>query len=130
MPALRVVLVDDNPAILETLIEVLHRDFTIAGTFLTGAPFLAAIESLKADIVPLDISLGDMTGFCVAKRLKSLASPPTMIFLSVHETPDFVRAAFDLGALGYVFKSQITPDLIDVLISVSRGTPFTSLRSA
>ena len=66
----------------------------------------------------------------MAKRLKSLASLPKMIFLSVHETPDFVRAAFDLGALGYVFKSQITPDLIDALISVSRGMPFTSLRSA
>ena len=45
------------------MIEVLHRDFTIAGTFLTGASFLAAIESLKADIVLLDISLEDILAF-------------------------------------------------------------------
>jgi DNA-binding NarL/FixJ family response regulator len=129
VPALRVVLVDDNPAILETLVEMLHPDFTIAGTFSTGASFLAAVEGLNPDIILLDISLGDMTGFYVAKRLKNIASAAKLVFLSVHENPDFVRAAFDLGALGYVFKSQINPDLIDALAAVSRGTPFTSLRS-
>jgi DNA-binding NarL/FixJ family response regulator len=127
---LRVVLVDDNAAILETLAELLPRDFTIAGMFSTGASLLASVETLSPDIILLDISLGDMTGFDVAKRLKSIAPAVKVIFLSVHETPDFVRAAFDLGGFGYVFKSQITPDLIEALISVSRGMPFSSLRSA
>ncbi len=81
MPAPRVVLVDDNPAILEMLVEMLRQDFTIAGTFSTGASFPAAVESLSPDIILLDISLGDMTGFYVAKRVKSTVPGAKVIFL-------------------------------------------------
>lgn len=114
---------------LETLVEMLQRDFTVVGTFSTGALLLAEVASLNPDIILLDVSLGDMTGFYVAKRLKSIGSTAKIIFLSVHENPDFVRAAFDLGASGYVFKSQVSLDLIDAVETVSRGARFVPLRS-
>lgn len=129
MPSVRLVLVDDNPAMLETLGEMLQRNFTIAGMFSTGGSFLTAVETLSPDIVLLDISLGDMTGFYVAKRLQSMGCTAKIIFLSVHDNPDFVRAALDLGAFGYVFKSQISSDLMDALTAVSQGSRFTSHHS-
>ena len=130
MPAIRLVLVDDNPAMLETLVEMLQRDFTIAGTFSTGASLLADVASLSPDVILLDVSLGDMTGFYVAKRLRNIGCAAKIIFLSVHENPDFVRAAFDLGASGYVFKSQVSHDLMDAVQAVSRGSRFVPVRSA
>jgi DNA-binding NarL/FixJ family response regulator len=82
------------------------------------------VEKLIPDIILLDVSLGDMTGFSVAKRLKNMCGEAKIIFLSVHENSDFVRAAFDLGASGYVFKSQVSSDLKDALEAVSRGQRF------
>jgi DNA-binding NarL/FixJ family response regulator len=122
--ALRVVLVDDNPAMLDTLAEMLQRDFTIAGKFSSPAPMLAEIGRLNPDIILLDVSLGDMTGFYVAKTLKRMECAAKIIFVSVHENPDFVRAAFNLGAAGYVYKSQISSDLLDALDVVSHGGRF------
>ena len=45
-----------------------------------------------------------MTGFEVARRLKKSGCPAKIIFLTVHENIDFISAAFDLDAFGYVFK--------------------------
>jgi len=129
LSAIRLVLVDNNPAMLETLVEMLQRDFVIAGTFSSGASLLADVGSLNPDIILLDVSLGDMTGFYVAKRLRSIACAAKIIFLSVHDNPDFVRAAFDAGALGYVFKSQVSYDLMDAIEAVSQGTRFVPVRS-
>jgi DNA-binding NarL/FixJ family response regulator len=130
LPPLHLVLVDDNPGMLETLVEMLERDFTIAGKFSNGASLLADVGRLNPDIVLLDVSLGDMTGFYVAKRLKSMGSAAKIIFLSVHENPDFVHAAFNLGAWGYVFKSQVSSDLMNALEAVSHGARFVPVSSS
>jgi DNA-binding NarL/FixJ family response regulator len=53
-----------------------------------------------------------------------MGCPARIIFLSLHENADFVRAAFDLGAAGYVFKSQISSDLLNALDAVSHGGRF------
>ena len=130
MLGVRVVLADDNPAMLESLAEILQPDYTIAGKFSSGASLLADVGRLNPDIILLDISLGDMTGFYLIKRLKSMGCAAKIIFLSVHENPDFVRAAFDLGASGYVFKSQIGSDLLDAIDAVSRGERFVPATSS
>jgi DNA-binding NarL/FixJ family response regulator len=82
--------------------------------------------ALGPDLVILDISLGDLTGFEVAKRLKDIGCPAKIIFLSVHEDIDFVNAAFELGACGYVFKSRITADLTKAIDTVLNGGQFAS----
>jgi DNA-binding NarL/FixJ family response regulator len=128
--AVRLVLVDDNPAMLETLAEMVQRDFTIVGKFSSPVPMPAEIGGLNPDIILLDVSLGDMTGFYVAKTLKRMECAAKIIFVSVHENPDFVRAAFELGAAGYVYKSQISSDLLEALDAVSRGGRFVPCSSS
>jgi DNA-binding NarL/FixJ family response regulator len=122
----RLLLADDNPEILETLIDMLQQTFVVAGTFSNGLSVLQAAGTLNPDVIVLDISLGDMTGFEVAKRLRQAGSGAKIIFLTVHENIDFVRAAFDLDASGYVFKSRMSPDLIDAIHAVREGGRFSS----
>lgn len=111
----RLLCVDDSPDMLEILVDLLRLQFTIVGTLSSGASVLEEATTLKADIILLDVDLGDMNGFTVAKQLRSSGCPANIVFLSVHESIDFVRAAKDLGAAGYVFKSQITRDLVKTL---------------
>jgi DNA-binding NarL/FixJ family response regulator len=122
-------LADDNPALLETLIEMLAPSYRVAAALGNGASVLERVSALRPDLVILDISLGDLTGFEVARRLKEIACPAKIIFLSVHEDIDFVNAAFSLGACGYVFKSRITSDLTKAIDIVFNGGQFASIYS-
>jgi DNA-binding NarL/FixJ family response regulator len=128
--SIRLLLADDNPEILETLVDLLQPPFVIAGTLSNGASVLQQVESLRPDLIVLDISLGDMTGFEVARRLKKTGCSAKIVFLTVHENVDFVRAAFELDVSGYVFKSRISPDLIEAINTVCRGGRFSSADSS
>jgi DNA-binding NarL/FixJ family response regulator len=122
-------LADDNPALLETLIEMLEPSYRVAAALCNGASVLEKVSVLCPDLVILDISLGDLTGFEVARRLKDIGCSAKIIFLSVHEDIDFVNAAFELGACGYVFKSRITADLTKAIDIVFNGGQFASIYS-
>jgi DNA-binding NarL/FixJ family response regulator len=124
--AIRLLLADDNPEVLETLTDLLQPAYDIAGAFSDGTSLLQQIGAINPDLIILDISLGDMTGFEVARRLKMSGSPVKIIFLTVHENIDFIRAAFDLNASGYVFKSRIGSDLVDAINRACEGGHFSS----
>jgi DNA-binding NarL/FixJ family response regulator len=47
----------------------------------------------------------------------------------MHECTDFMKAAFDIGACGYVFKSRVTEDLTKAIDTVFRGRQFQSTLS-
>jgi CheY-like chemotaxis protein len=124
-PAL--LLVDDNPALLELLIEILQPSFRILGTLCHGAAVVEQAAILLPDLIILDISLGDLSGFEVARRLKKAGCPAKIIFLSLHQDMDFVGAAFGLGASGYVFKSRLSTDLENAIEVVLSGGHFSSI---
>jgi len=126
-PAL--LLADDNPAMLTTLVEMLRTGYRVVAALPNGTSVLNGVAILSPDIVILDISLGDLTGFEVAKRLRESCCAAKIIFLTVHEDIDFVSAAFDLGAAGYVFKSRVTEDLTKAIDIVFKGGRFTSITS-
>jgi DNA-binding NarL/FixJ family response regulator len=126
-PAL--LLADDNPALLTALVEMLQTRYRVAAALPNGTCVLDQIAVLCPDLVILDISLGDLTGFEVTRRLKNSGCSAKIIFLTVHEDIDFVTAAFDIGASGYVFKSRVTDDLTKAIDIVFSGGQFASSTS-
>ena len=129
-PSPALLLADDNPALLLFLVELLQTEYRVVAALPSGTAVLNHIASLHPDIIILDISLGDLSGFEVAKRLKDTGCAAKIIFLTVHEDIDFVTAAFDAGACGYVFKSRVIEDLVNAIDIVSNGGRFTSNDSA
>jgi DNA-binding NarL/FixJ family response regulator len=91
-----------------------------------GQSVLQQLATLDPDLVILDISLPDMTGFDVVRHLKRAGSTVKILFLTVHENIDLVRAAFDLNASGYVFKSRIASDLVKAIDTICDGGRFSS----
>lgn len=126
MRSIRLVLADDNPEVLETLADVLQPDYIVAGALPDGASVLKQVAVLKPDVIILDISLPDMTGFDVVRQLKKNGSSAKVIFLTVHENIDFVCAAFELDVAGYVFKSRIGSDLVEAINTISNGGRYSS----
>lgn len=125
-PIPTLLLADDNPALLATLVEMLQMDYRIVAALPNGASVLNHFSALCPDLIILDISLGDLTGFEVARRLRDSYPVAKIIFLTVHEDVDFVSAAFDIGASGYVFKSRVTEDLTTAIDVVFAGGRFAS----
>jgi DNA-binding NarL/FixJ family response regulator len=123
------VFVDDNPDFSKAILEMLRAKYEVAAAFSDGASALDEIAVLSPDIVILDISLRDLDGFEVARRLKRSNCPAKIIFLTIHECPHFMNVAFDIGASGYVFKSRVIPDLTKAIDTVFRGWRFQSTLS-
>jgi DNA-binding NarL/FixJ family response regulator len=121
MSAVRLLLIDTNLEILSMATRLLQRRFEIIGAFSDGASALKNVLALNPDVVLLDISLGDVNGFEIARRIKLLGCSAKTVFFSMHEHPDFIRAAIAIGAVGYVFKDRAGSDLLEAIERVSAG---------
>jgi DNA-binding NarL/FixJ family response regulator len=126
MRPIRLILADDNPEVLETLADMLQPTYAVVAALGDGSSVLQNVDTLAPDVIVLDISLPDMTGFDVVRQLKKNGSSAKVIFLTVHENIDFVRAAFDLDVAGYVFKTRISSDLIEAINTICNGGRFSS----
>jgi two-component system response regulator NreC len=123
---IRIVVADDNKQMREKVVQMLQPDYEIVGTAADGNAALEVEQLLKPEIVLLDISMPFRSGVEVASELKKKNSTAKIIFLTVHEDHDFVRAALKVGASGYVVKSQMASDLLDAISSVSNGQLYIS----
>ena len=120
----RALLVDDNQAILDCLVRILAREYTVVGA-ITDAPRVAdAVAILKPDIVVMDISMPEMSGLDVARLLQATPPSPPIVFVTVHEDPEFMAVADAVGAAGYVVKSRMETELKPALEAALKGHRF------
>lgn len=91
-----------------------------------GLEAVQKAEQLRPDLVLLDINLPKMNGFEVAKRIRSFAPDARLLFMSQESSPDIVRKALSLGALGYVHKISAGTDLLPAIDAVLAGQRFVS----
>ena len=117
-------LVDDNQAILDCLVKMLGRDYTIVGALRDGPRTLDAVAILKPDVVVMDISMPEISGLAIARLLQESPPAPPVVFVTVHEDPEFREAAHDVGAAGYVVKSAMETELKPALELALKGQRF------
>jgi DNA-binding NarL/FixJ family response regulator len=122
----RVLLVDDNEAMLVRASAALMPDCLIVGAVKDGPAALAAAGALRPDVIVLDISMPGMSGFEVADRLRKTGSTAAVVFLTVHGDEEFLVAAKAAGVIGYVVKPRLTSDLLPAVREAREGRPFVS----
>ena len=122
----RVLLVDDNEAMLARLSAMLKRDCTIVGAVTDGAAALAAVATLSPDVIVLDISMHGISGLDVARTLRRAGSTIPIVFLTVHDDAEIVEAAREAGGIGYVVKPRVASDLMVAVREARVGRPFVS----
>jgi DNA-binding NarL/FixJ family response regulator len=122
----RVLLVDDNDAILARARAVLEPTCVVVDTAKDGPSALRAADLLGPDVIVLDISMPGMTGFEVATQLRHSGSKAAVVFLTVHADEDFVDAAKAIGVTGYVVKPRLVSDLMHAVAEVHAGRGFVS----
>ena len=120
----RVLLVDDNQAILDYLVKMLGREYTIVGALRDGLRTLDAVAILKPDVLVMDISMPGVSGLEIARRLQDTPPAPPVVFVTVHEDQEFMEAAHAVGAAGYVVKSTMETELKPALELALKGHLF------
>ena len=122
----RVLLADDHEAMLDRVKRLLEKELQVVGIVRDGQAALEAVAELRPDVLILDISMPVLDGLQVALRLKPKKSKVRIIFLTVHEDPDFASEALATGALGYVVKPHLATDLLVAINEVLAGRTFVS----
>jgi DNA-binding NarL/FixJ family response regulator len=111
LSSVRILVADDNPAILDHASDMLQVDYEIIGKVADGNSVCTEVGKLRPDLVVLDISMGDRSGIEIARQLREQGYLGEIVFLTVHEDPEFVSAAIGAGGQGYVIKSRMNGDL-------------------
>jgi two-component system OmpR family response regulator len=127
---LRVLVVDDEPNIVDVLSMALrHHGFDVAAAD-TGAGALARVRGWRPHVLVLDVMLPDMDGFEVARQLSGERAGVPILFLSARDaTADKVRG-LTTGGDDYVTKPFSLEELIARLRNILRRTGALEERSS
>jgi DNA-binding NarL/FixJ family response regulator len=117
---------DDHAEVLMSVVRLLSKNYDVVGTVNDGRALLEAAGTMEPDVLILDVSMPIITGIEAARILKKTGSKAKIVFLTVHNDPDFVRTAREAGALGYVLKQKMTTDLPEAIKQALVGECFTS----
>jgi two-component system nitrate/nitrite response regulator NarL len=123
---LRIVVADDNAAFLAKLVSVLAIEFEVVATAADGRSALECIRVSKPNVVVLDLEMPGLNGIEIARELAKSPSSPAVVICSVETGLEFIEAARQAGALGYVSKARVAEDLIVAVKSVADGQSFGS----
>jgi DNA-binding NarL/FixJ family response regulator len=122
----RILLADDHAEFLSLVTRLIESEFDVVKTLENGQAVVDQFEELDPDLVVLDISMPGLNGIEVAQRLRAADGDAKVVFLTVHEDPDYLRSALAAGALGYVVKDRLASDLIPALRAALAGRRFIS----
>jgi DNA-binding NarL/FixJ family response regulator len=126
MTPVRVFLADDHEAVLHATAALLGPKFEIVGTAGDGPSLVDGALRLKPDLLIVDISMPILNGIEAIRQLRQAGSTAKVVFLTVHDDPDFAQAAIAIGAGGYVVKPRMASDLIPAIQEVLAGRSFVS----
>jgi DNA-binding NarL/FixJ family response regulator len=121
-----VLLADDHADFRAATARLLASEFDVVETVGNGQAAVDDTSRLDPDLLVVDIGMPVLNGLQAARRLKAAGSRAKIVFLTVHDDADYVRAAQSAGGLGYVVKSRLASDLPIALREALAGRGFVS----
>jgi len=104
----------------------LQSTFDVVSVAHNGRQMVEEAMRLNPDIIVADILMPELDGIEAAHRLREMGAKASVVFLTIHESPEFVEACLAEGALGYVVKSRMKRDLIPAIDAALSGRCFVS----
>jgi two-component system, OmpR family, response regulator len=116
----RVLVVDDEPNIVDVVSMALRFHGYGVETAGTGTDALAAVTAFRPDLIVLDVMLPDMEGFEVARRLGAERAGTPIIFLTARDAPEDKLRGLTTGGDDYVTKPFSLEELLARVRNVLR----------
>jgi DNA-binding NarL/FixJ family response regulator len=127
-PTCSVLLADDHYLLRQSLKLLLlsSPDIAVVGEAQTGLETLEQVLLLRPHIVVLDITLPDLNGLEVCKKIRERTPQTKVLILTMHESEAYFLQALQAGALGYLLKKAAPQELYQALRALQRGHVFVS----
>jgi DNA-binding NarL/FixJ family response regulator len=127
-PKRRLFLVEDHPVTREGFAQLINyqADLEVCGQAGTAAKATIGVETLKPDLVIVDISLAESNGLELIKDLKSRCARLAMLVLSTYDEALYAERALRAGAKGYVMKQAPTSEVMAAIRQVLAGELYLS----
>lgn len=128
MNTIRVVIADDHKIIRVGLRGMLERELDIAVTAEAedAKEILTVLAENEADVVLMDIDLGESDGIKTTRKIKELYPFLQVLGLTMHEEPDYIIKMLEAGASGYLLKNAGRDELLAAIHTVAKGDSYFS----
>ena len=123
---IRVLLADDHAVLRSGLKALLglEEDMQVVGEASNGREAVELAQSLRPDVIVMDISMPEMDGLAAAKAIYEMDLPGHVVMLTVHAEEAYLFQTLQVGASGYVLKSSADRELMDAIRAAHRGEVF------
>lgn len=125
-----VVVVDDHPIMAQALAELLgsQPNIKVVKTLSSGRGLLDFFEKGRADLILLDLRLGDADGIELIKTIRARDQEIKILVFSMSEETEYAHRVISAGARGYIMKDQAAEALIEAVHEVLDGKIYLSKR--
>ncbi len=123
MPDIRILLADDH-AVLRAGLRLLldgQPGLAVVGEAGDGREVLELAQSLRPDLILLDLTMPGLSGMDVLPSLRKIAPNARVLVLTMHDDESYLRQALRLGASGYILKKAADTELLSAVHAVCRG---------
>ena len=129
---LRILVVDDHEMVRQGLRSLLEEQsgWNICGEAATGAEAIEKARQLQPDVVVMDVYMPRTNSLLTTREILAALPHAEVLILTVDESPEMIRAAFDSGALGFVSKADAGRQLVAAVSALAEHKPFCSPRAS
>jgi len=128
----RILVADDHDVVRVGVRALLERraHWEVCGEAVTGQDAVEKAKRLTPDVVVLDANLPELPGLEATRQILRALPGTEVLVLTVDESPELMRDLLQAGAHGYVFKSDLSVDLVSAVQALSQHDQFFTSRVA
>ena len=126
MTSLRIMIVDDHAVVRRGVRALLESQagWHVSGEATTGREAIDLARQLQPDIVIMDLSLPELNGLDATREVLKVSPGSEVLILTMHHSEELARDALQVGARGYVLKSDADQNLVAAVASLQQHKPF------
>jgi DNA-binding NarL/FixJ family response regulator len=119
----RLVVVDDHDVARLGLIAILNgvSDLCVVAEARDASSAIAATRAHAPDLVLLDVRMPDTEGLAAARQIRAICPSTRIVMVSAWDVPEYVIAAYQAGATGYIYKGAPRQEIVAEIHRVLQG---------
>ena len=119
----RVLIVDDHSIVREGLHTLLSEEdvIDVVGEAANGSEAITLAQRLSPDVVLMDLVMPEMDGIQATSRVREVSPDSKVLVLTSFADDQRVRNAIQAGAIGYLLKDVLKPDLLRAIQNAAQG---------